>query len=124
MQVAAVGIVERAEIPARGKRGANLLPRHVARAVVLQPLLQLLELPAQLAVVARLHGRQHVAVDPVAVDVVAGDELPHEGEPFDGHVPDRPRSGAADQPLQLALACRYAMDRLRAAAAGGTPADP
>ena len=122
--MAAVGVVKRAQVSVRGERRPNLLAGHVAHAVVLQSLLQLLELAAQLPVVAGLHRRQHVAVHPVAVDVVARDELPHEREPLDGDVPDRARGRPADEPLQLALARSHPVDRLGAAAAGGAPADP
>ncbi len=122
--MAAVGVVERAHVATRGERRLNLVAGHVAHAAVLEPLLQLLELAPQLPVVAGLHRRQHVAVDPIAVDVVARDELPHQREPFDGDVPDRARGRTADEPLQLALARGHPVDCLGAAAAGGAPADP
>src|SRR6185437_13659470 len=88
MEMTAIGVVEGADVALGGERRSNFLPGHVAHSVVQQSLLQLLELPAQLPVVARLDRSQHVAVDPVAVDAIARNELAHEGEPFDGDVPD------------------------------------
>jgi len=38
-------------------------------------LLQLIQLGVQFAVVAFLDRREHIAVDPVAIDVMSGDEL-------------------------------------------------
>src|SRR5579863_9266176 len=123
MQMAAVAVVEGPEIALGGEDGAQLLARHVAHARVTVAVTQLGELRAQLPHVALLDRGEHGAIDPVAVDREAPDELAHEREPLDGHLPYAARRGRTDQPVQFRLAGGDALDGLRAAASRGAPAD-
>src|SRR5437868_6727376 len=72
---------------------------------------------------ARLDRRQHVACGPIAVNVMPGDQLPHERQALDRDLPNRSRRRRPDEALEFRLVRCHTMDRLRSAAARGSPAD-
>ena len=81
------------------------------------------DLFAQFAFLPRLDRDMHLSRAQVAVDAVAGDQFALQAQALDGDIPDAPCIGIADQGLQLVLSAGDAGDGLRAAAAGGAPAD-
>ncbi len=124
MQVTAVAIVEPAEVALGRDRGAQLLAGHVAHARVSIALAQLVKLRLELAHVTLLDGDRQVPGRPVTLDRVARGQLADQREPLDRHLPHGARPARADQALELGLAGGDPVDRLRAAAPRGAPADP
>src|ERR1700674_4838435 len=98
--MAAVGIVERADITLGGDGRSQFTAIHQARAgIAVAP--RKVGLPGlKFLPLALLDGGQHPAVYPVAVDLVALDALPQQHETAGGNVPDPTRILDAAQSLE------------------------
>lgn len=123
MQVAAAGIVGAGEIPLARDQVLHFIARHELQARVVVALVDPLDPRSQFIDLARLDRHVHLPGNVVAVDAVACDQVLHQVESLDRHVPQPARVLSPDERFGLLLASRDPEQRLCAAAAGGSPAD-
>jgi len=97
--------------------------RHVTHALILVLVAQLFELGTDVRIVTLFDGRQHMAVGPVAIDPVPGDQLAHQGQGLDSHLPDDSCRVHPYQALDLGLGRSDPVDGLGAAATRCAPPD-
>jgi hypothetical protein len=114
MQMPGVRVVESRDIAIGRERAAHFVPVHPVERVIAVAPLERFPLGAQLRLVSRLESDEHVAGRPVALDAMALNLGADEIDAFDGCVPDHPRGGHADQPLELLLTFRNAGQHLAA----------
>src|SRR4029453_10879505 len=123
MEVATVGIVNAAKLLIGLEQScelAALVP--TLRAVCVVTLEQGVQLKQFLAM-PRLDCRLELAVDPVAVDAVPGDELAHQRQAFNAHIPEGACGVGAQQGDELVLTTGITGQRLGAAASRCAPPD-
>ena len=116
MQVAAVGVVQRAGVALAGDDLPGFLTVHEAQRVVVVLRRQVIDFRAQGVVVTLLEPDDHVAADVVAIDGVPGDQLALQFHAFDRDVPHAARIARADGLLQRRHLAGVTEDGLAAAA--------
>jgi len=121
--VAAARIVERAQVASCGQKIVQFALRDQAGAAVPEFFERRL-FGGELRDLSGLVGHLHMAVDPVALDGVAGNALPKQTQTLDRDVPDGTRIGRPDEALERRLALGDTGEDLTAIASGGAPARP
>ena len=121
MKVAALAVIQRADVTICRQHRADLIARHVTHTSILVLTAQLFELGPEVRVVTLFDGRQHLAVGPVAINPVLRDQFANQRQRLDRHVPQDARGVGTDQPFDLGLRRSETIDRLAAAAARRTP---
>jgi hypothetical protein len=123
MQVAACAVAGAGDVAVGVHGGAQFLALDHADAGVAVFAVEGLDLLAQFPFLPRLDRDMHLSCPVVAVDAVAGDEFALQAQALDGDVPHPTRVRFTEERTELVLPAGDARDGLRAAAAGGAPAD-